>query len=52
MSNDFSTYNYHGKTIRVMRDQTDNKNWFVVVDVLSLLINNAEVFGKKSKIKH
>lgn len=50
MDNDFIPYNYHGNTIRIMRDKTDNKYWFVIVDALAIIYkNNADVFWDKIK---
>lgn len=52
MSNDFSTYNFKGKNIRIKRDKDTNTNWFVIVDVLSVVISNkVDAFWEKIKIQ-
>ncbi|MBR6177371.1 MAG: zinc ribbon domain-containing protein [Bacteroidales bacterium] len=52
MSNDFSTYDFKGKNIRIKRDKDTNTNWFVIVDVLSVVISNkVDAFWEKIKIQ-
>ena len=49
MSTDFTPLHYASKTIRVKYDTEKGKFWFVVVDVLSLVYANPEVFWNNLK---